>query len=191
MSYPTWKVADWQPKLPHGPIENIYIHWSAHDYRSVYPAYHFCVAFDESNEIVVVNTHDVRENMRNVYDAPDDPYAAHTRKRNSFALGIAVMAMEKSTPEDFGPYPLTEPLIDALCLVAAQLARCYDVPVNADHIMTHAEAAVRDGYFGTKPEERWDIARLKPDPRPLIPQDAIDIGDELRSRIGAHLRKLR
>ena len=190
MSYPTWKVADWQPDLPRGPIENIYIHWSAHDYHSVFPAYHFCVALDEKGEIVVVNTHDVRENMRNVYDAPDDPYAAHTRKRNSFALGIAVMAMEKSAPGDFGPYPLTEPLIDALCLVAAQLARYYDVPVNPDHIMTHAEAAVRDGYFGSKPEERWDIARLKADSRPLVPQDAIDIGGELRSRIQRHLLHL-
>jgi hypothetical protein len=183
MSYPTWKVAQWQPDLPQGRIDNIYIHWSAHDYHSVFPAYHFCVALDASGEIVVVQTHDVRENMRNVYEAPDDPYAAHTRKRNSFSLGISVMGMQDSKPSDFGPYPLTEPLIDALCLVAARLAAYYGVPVDAAHIMTHAEAAVHDGYFGREPEQRWDIARLLPDSRPLVPQDAIDTGNELRARI--------
>jgi len=185
--YPSWSVNEWQPDLPQGRIDNIYIHWSAHDYHSVFPAYHFCVALDETNEIIVVNTHDVRENMRNVYDAPDEPYAAHTRKRNSFALGISVMGMQGSKPDDFGPYPLTEELIDALCLVAAKLAAHYDVPVDAEHIMTHAEAAVRDGYFGTQPEQRWDIARLKPDRRQLVPQDAFAAGNELRSRIRTHL----
>lgn len=183
MEYPSWKLREWVPDLPDGRVDNIYIHWSAHDYRSVFPAYHFCVALDDDGEIIVVNTHDVRENMRNVYDAPDQPYAAHTRKRNSFALGISVMGMEGSTPGDFGPYPLTAELIDALCLVAAKLAGRYGVPVDADHIMTHAEAAVRDGYFGRQPEQRWDIARLKPDPRPLVPQDALDAGEELRARI--------
>ena len=183
MNYPSDRIAEWQPDLPEGRIDNIYIHWSAHDYHEVFPAYHFCVALGAENEIIVVNTHDVRENMRSVYDAPDEPYAAHTRKRNSFALGISVMGMQGSKPEDFGPYPLTDELIDALCQVAAKLAAHYKVPVDADHIMTHAEAAVRDGYFGTQPEQRWDIARLKPDARPLVPQDALDVGDELRARI--------
>lgn len=183
MNYPSWKLREWAPDLPAGRIDNIYIHWSAHDYRSVFPAYNFCVALDDDGEIIVVNTHDVRENMRNVYDAPDEPYAAHTRKRNSFALGISVMGMQNSKPDDFGPYPLTPELIDGLCLATARLAAYYSVPVDADHIMTHAEAALRDGYFGTAPEQRWDIARLQPDPRPLVPQDAIDAGEELRSRI--------
>ncbi len=187
MSYPSARLAEWTPDLPQGRIDNIYIHWSAHDYHAVFPAYHFCIALDEANEIIVVNTHDVRENMRGVYDSPEEPYAAHTRKRNSFALGISVMGMQDSKPEDFGPYPLTDELVDALCRVAAKLAACYDVPVDADRIMTHAEAAVRDGYFGTAPEQRWDIARLKPDARPLVPQDAIDAGNELRNRIRRHL----
>jgi N-acetylmuramoyl-L-alanine amidase-like protein len=183
VEYPSWKVSEWVPELPPGRIENIYLHWSAHDYRSVFPAYHFCVALDDDGEIVVVNTHDVRENMRNVYDAPDEPYAAHTRKRNSFALGISVMGMQGSKPDDFGPYPLTTELVDALCAVGAKLAAHYRVPVDAGHIMTHAEAALHDGYFGTEPQQRWDIARLKPEARPLVPQDALDVGEELRARI--------
>jgi hypothetical protein len=190
-TYPHWPVHEWTPDLPAGQIDRIYTHWSAHDYESVFPAYHFCVATKPSGEIVVVNTHDVRENMRNVYDSPDDPYAAHTRGRNSFALGISIMAMEGSRPEDFGPYPLTEPLIDALCLVGAKLAKFYDVPVDAEHIMSHAEAALHDGYFGTKPEERWDIARLSAEPRPLVPDDGVTVGEELRRRMREHFEKLK
>jgi hypothetical protein len=181
-TYPHWKLHEWTPALPQGRIERIYTHWSAHDYESVFPAYHFCVTRNANGELLVVNTHDVRENMRDVYKAPDEPYAAHTRGRNSHALGISIMAMEGSTPQDFGKYPLTEELIDGLCLLAAKLAKYYDVAVDADHIMSHAEAAVLDGYFGTAPEERWDIARLRPEPRPVVRQDAIDVGEELRER---------
>ena len=182
-TYPHELLESWQPKLPKGPIENIYTHWSAHDYQSVFPAYHFCVATRADGKLVVANTHDVRENMRNVYEAPDEPYAAHTRGRNSFALGISIMAMEGAKPADFGAYPLTEPLIDGLCKVGAYLAKYYGVPVDADHIMSHAEAALHDGYFGTAENERWDIARLRADSRPLVPQDAIDVGEELRARM--------
>lgn len=182
-TYPHWIARDWTPELPAGRIERIYTHWSAHDYESVFPAYHFCVATQPGGEIVVVNTHDVRENMRDVYQAPDDPYAAHTRGRNSFALGISIMAMEGSTPGDFGKYPLTEPLIDALCVLGAKLAKYYNVPIDAEHIMSHAEAALHDGYFGTKPEERWDIARLRAETRPLVPEDGVNVGEELRERM--------
>jgi len=182
-TYPNELLEEWRPQLPQGRIERIYTHWSAHDYASVFPAYHFCVATRADGKIVVVNTHDVTENMRNVYDAPDDPYAAHTRGRNSYALGISIMAMEGAKPENFGKYPLTEPLIDALCKVGAYLAQYYGVPVDADHIMSHAEAAVLDGYFGTAENERWDIARLRAEPRPVVPQDAIDVGEELRRRM--------
>jgi hypothetical protein len=181
-SYPHWPLGDWRPQTP-GRIERIYVHWSAHDYASVYPAYHFCVAKNADGSIVVANTHDVRENMRDVYVGPELPYAQHTRKRNSFALGISVMAMENATPQDFGRYPLTPELIDALCLVGGRLAAFYRVPVDAEHIMTHAEAALLDGYFGTAENQRWDIARLAPSAQPLREQEAVDIGGELRLRM--------
>ncbi len=189
-TYPHWKLHEWTPDLPQGRIEHIYTHWSAHDYQSVFPAYHFCVATDDAGDIVVVNTHDVRENMRDVYEAPEEPYAAHTRKRNSHALGISIMAMEGSAPHDFGPFPLTEPLIGGLCLVGAKLAKCYGVRIDADHIMSHAEAALHDGYFGTAPEERWDIARLRAEDRPLVPADGVDAGEELRERMRRFASKL-
>jgi len=183
-SYPHWPLHAWKPDIL-GRIEHIYTHWSAHDYESVYPAYHFCIAMRANGEIVVVNTHDVRENMRNVYEEPERPYAQHTRNRNSFALGISIMGMEGATPSDFGKYPLTEELVNALCVVGGKLAEFYKVPIDADHIMSHAEAGVREGYFGAAPEQRWDIARLVPSPAPLVEQEAIDVGNELRARMRA------
>lgn len=182
-SYPHWPLAGWVPALPLGRIERLYTHWSAHDYESVFPAYHFCVATMTDGSIVVVNTHDVRENMRDISKNPDDPYAAHTRGRNSFALGISIMGMENATPSDFGPCGLSEPLVDGLCSVAAKLAALYGVTIDDEHVMSHAEAALRDGYFGTGEQQRWDIARLAPNPRPLVAQDAIETGNELRERM--------
>ncbi len=182
-SYPHWDVREWTPALLGGRIERIYMHWSGHDYFSVHPAYHFCIALSRDARIVVVETHDVCENMRDVTKDPEQPYAAHTRGRNSFAIGVSVMAMEDATPHDFGSFPLTEALIAALCDVTAKLARCYDVPVDAEHVMSHAEAAIVDGYFGTGPDERWDIARLAAHSCPLLPQHARETGDELRARI--------
>jgi hypothetical protein len=180
-AYPHAPVQTWRPQFPSGRIECVYMHWSGHDYRTVFPAYHLCIALDEHDRIVVVETHDLRENMREVYVRPELPYAAHTRGRNSFAAGVSIMAMEGATPQDFGSYPLTGALVDALCLVCARIAAFYEIPVDAAHVMTHAEAALHDGYFGSGSQERWDIARLRAEPRPLIERDAIDTGDALRS----------
>jgi hypothetical protein len=184
VSYPRWKIAQWRPDVS-GRIEAIYTHWSAHDYASVFPAYHFCVVETPAGVIEVVNTHDVRENMRDVYEPPERPYAQHTRKRNSYALGISVMAMEGATPQDFGKYPLTDALVEGLCVVGARLASFYGVPIDDEHIMTHAEAALYDGYFGTDPDRRWDLARFAASPTPLAEQEARDRGEELRARMRA------
>jgi hypothetical protein len=150
--FPHWPLTQWQPDVP-GRIDHIYTHWSAHDYASVFPAYHFCIATTPDG-IVVVNTHDVRENMRNVYENPDAPYAQHTRGRNSHALGISIMAMQDATPANFGAYPLTEELVNGLCVVGARLAAFYNVPIarrgrGARRLLRHrARSAL--GYRATR-----------------------------------------
>lgn len=177
-------LAKWQPQLPSGRIDSIYLHWSGGDYTTVFPNYHFCVG-RRNGEIVVAQTNDLGANMRDVSSGGE--YAAHTYHRNSYAAGVAFMGMQNATPADFGAYPLTQPLVDGLCRVAAAIARFYEIPVDAQHILTHAEAAVVDGYFGAAEEERWDIARLEPSMRPLEPRDAAETGDELRRRIRLYL----
>ena len=181
-SYPHQSLAQWDPAFPAGRIDRLYLHWSAGNYSDVFPAYHFCIAYD-AKTVTVVNTHRIEANMRDLRLDPDAEYAAHTRGRNSFALGLSIMGMQAARPDDFGPYPLTEPLIAGLCRVAARLASFYAIPVDEAHVLTHAEAAVADGYFGTGQDERWDIARLAAGPRPLLSADARIAGTELRDRI--------
>jgi hypothetical protein len=182
-------VSQWAPQFPSGRLDAIYLHWSGFDYESVFESYHVCVAMRVGGEIAIVETNDLRANMRDVYAQPDLPYAAHTFRRNSFAAGVAIMGMHDARPDDFGSYPLTPPLVDALCLVAARIAHRYGIAVDAEHVLTHAEAALADGYFGTDPiEDRWDIARLVPSASPLTENDAIVTGEELRGKIRAFSR---
>ena len=147
----------------------------------MYPAYHFCIAIAD-NVTLVVQTQDLRANMRDVREG-DAPYAAHTAGRNSYAAGIAIMGMRDARPDDFGAFPMVDEAIAALCAVTAAVARAYKIPLDVDHVMTHAEAAIVDGYFGAGgDDERWDIARLSPGPLPLTENDARVTGDTLRAR---------
>jgi len=168
--------------FPAGDLRSISLHWTAADYEAVFAAYHFCVR--GVSEIEVVQTADLRGNMRDVRAAPSEPYAAHTAGRNSWSIGIAVCAMADARPDDFGRYPLLEVQIAGLCTVARALAGAYAIPLAA--IRTHAEAALDDGYFGAGDDDcRWDIARLEPSASPLAPEEAVTIGNFLRQRIAA------
>jgi hypothetical protein len=169
---------------PAGDLRTIYLHWTAGDYATTYPAYHFCVGLDAAGLPILTSTHDLRANMRDLHGS-DAPYAAHTAGRNSFAIGIAVCGMADATPHDFGAFPLRDDLVGLACETAARLCAAYAIPIDAIHVRTHAEAALEDGYFGCGAEERWDIARLVPSPEPLVASDAARIGDALRARIGA------
>lgn len=148
----------------------------------MYPSYHYCVAL-RGGEALVEQTGDLRANMRDVRSGKVNDYVAHTRGRNSFAAGLSVMAMRDARPGDFGLFPMTESQIEAMCELAGDIARAYQIPIDAEHVLTHAEAAVADGYFGTREEERWDIALLRPSAEPLTESDAVRTGNILRARI--------
>ena len=176
------RLRDWRPVCPEGELRSISLHWTAHDYEAVFPAYHFCLR--GVSEVIVVQTHDLRANMRDLRNDPARPYAAHTLGRNSWSIGLAVCGMAAAVPSDFGRFPLVEAQIDGLCVVARTLADAYGIPLTA--IRTHAEAALEDGYFGADDDEmRWDIARLAPRPEPLADREATLTGDVLRARIAA------
>jgi hypothetical protein len=176
------RLRDWRPVCPEGELRSISLHWTAHDYEAVFPAYHFCLR--GVSDIVVAQTHDLRANMRDLRLDSPGPYAAHTLGRNSWSIGLALCGMAGARPADFGRYPLTGAQIDALCAVARRLADAYRIPLAA--IRTHAEAALEDGYFGAGDDGlRWDIARLEARPEPLAESEARATGDLLRARIGA------
>jgi hypothetical protein len=176
------RLRDWRPVCPAGELRSISLHWTAHDYEAVFPAYHFCLR--GVSDIEVVQTHDLRANMRDLRRDPAGPYAAHTLGRNSWSIGLAVCGMGSARPSDFGRFPLTLAQIDALCIVARTLADAYAIPLAA--IRTHAEAALEDGYFGADDDDlRWDIARLEQRAEPLAESEARLTGDALRARIAA------
>lgn len=167
---------------PPGDLRTIFLHWTAHDYETVFADYHFCVR--GVSEIEVVQTHDLRANMRDLRSDPSEPYAAHTAGRNSWSIGLAVCGMADATPGDFGRFPLRDVQVEALCRVAAVLAERYGIASAA--IRTHAEAALEDGYFGWDGDDvRWDVARLAPSALPLSAAEARATGERLRARAAA------
>jgi hypothetical protein len=185
-AFPHASLAAWQPRFPPGRIERIYLHWSAGDYETVYPAYHYCIALHDGVPIVV-ETHDLRANMRDAF-ASDASYAQHTYRRNANAAGLSIMGMRDARPQDFGAFPLVQSTVEALGVVAAAIARAYAISIDAAHVLTHAEAAIVDGYFGAEgDEQRWDIARLRPSPDLLTEGEAHFTGDYLRALIAAAL----
>ncbi|BDE05772.1 hypothetical protein WPS_10480 [Vulcanimicrobium alpinum] len=170
--------------MPPGDLRAISLHWTAYDYERFFPAYHFCLT--GARDVIVHHTHDLRENMRDVRIDAGAPYAAHTRGRNSWSIGISIAAMQDATPADFGAYPITQAQREAMCVVAAALARFYRIVPEA--VRTHAEAALDDGYFGAGSDDlRWDIARFAPSPEPLVPAEAIACGAWFRERVRALL----
>jgi hypothetical protein len=169
--------------LPSGDLRYLYLHWTAGDYATAYPAYHVCVTL-AGGLPAVVQSNDVLANARDVRE-PGPPYAAHTSGRNSYAIGVAVCGMRDATPHDFGAYPLREDLLDLTCAAAARLCAAYAIPIDEAHVRTHAEAAVEDGYFGCGDDERWDVARLVPSGASLDARDAAVVGAVLRARIAA------
>ncbi len=174
-------LREWEPICPAGDLRSIVLHWTAGDYTTVFPAYHFCIA--GAREPVVHATFDLRANMRDVSRDPLAPYAAHTYRRNSYAIGIAICAMRAATPSDFGAFAVTDVQVDALCRVAARLAHRYAIPLA--NIRTHAEHAVTDGYFGLRDDERWDGARFAPSNIELMDAEVAQTGNELRARMSA------
>jgi hypothetical protein len=151
---------------------------------TTYPAYHVCVGLDARGVPAVFTTHDVRANMRDVRTS-SDPYAAHTAGRNSYALGFAICGMAGATPRDFGSYPLRDDLVALACTTVADACAAYGIPIEPAYVLTHAEAALEDGYFGSGDDERWDIARLEPSDLALDAAEATRVGDVLRARIAA------
>jgi hypothetical protein len=87
----------------------------------------------------------------------------HTWRRNSGAIAVALACAYGATEKNLGTYAPTVAHYDSLAQTVAVLSMALDIPINADCIMTHAEAAARDGYgpHSGDSETRWDLWFLK------------------------------
>lgn len=124
----------------------IYLHWSAGHYGQFYEDYHLNIDADGS---IYAMTDDLSE------------IKAHTWRRNTGAVGIALACCAGATSNDLGDEPPTDTQIECLAQVITVLCSCMDIPLDGVHVMTHAEAANLDDYGPDTTWERWDLWFLK------------------------------
>ena len=136
----------------------IILHWTAGgafanavDRRS----YHYLIQQDGS----VVMGVPVKRNLRSIpRGTPRSEYAAHTAGLNSWSVGVALCGMrgaEQGGP--YGPDPITEPQVLAMCSFVGQLCRDWGLRVDADTVFHHAEAQT---VHGRPQSGKWDITEL-------------------------------
>jgi hypothetical protein len=129
-----------------GVIDALYLHWSAGHYGQFFEDYHISIDADGS---IYVSTNDLTERK------------AHTWKRNSGAVGISMACCAFATTNDLGDEPPTDEQIESMAQVIAVLCKHLDLPIDENHVMTHAEAADLDGYGAQTTCERWDLLFLR------------------------------
>ena len=158
-------------------LKRIIMHWTAGTHRPNrvdLAAYHFVIDGDGS-----VHAGDLPPEANL---STDGDYAAHTRMLNTGSIGVAVAAMHgaQERPFDWGPYPITEAQVEAMCRKVATLADQYGIPVDPKTVLTHAE--VQD-TLGVKQRWKWDFMVLPGDTKTRSPRD---VGSQLRARIKAY-----
>ena len=131
-----------------GQIHHLYLHWTAGRYHQYFDDYHLNV--DEDGQ--VYRTCDSLTQRK-----------AHTYKRNSGSVGIALCcaldASWNATLPSCGTTPPTTKQLQSMAWIGAIICSALGLPINSDTVMTHGEAAYRDGYGpgSGDPETRWDL----------------------------------
>ena len=145
-----------------GFITALYLHWTAGWYGQCYDDYHICIDKDGS-----------------IYIMCDQLYRRknHTWQRNTNAVGVSLCCCGDAKcyddcSFDLGSEPPTMKQIEVLAQVTAVIADECDLRLDSNaHVMTHCEAAWKDGYGvpyggevnGVKqddPDLRWDLMKL-------------------------------
>lgn len=129
-------------------IDTIYLHWSASGYDTPSDAYHISITGDG----VVHVMH------------PLDQILSATWRRNTGSIAVSIMccydAVAYSEDDvDFGSAPPTNAQLQAMARVICVLCEELELPIDDEHVLTHAEIADIDGYGinDDDPEMRWDL----------------------------------
>lgn len=108
-------------------------------------------------------------------------YAAHTWKLNTGSIGRAIAAMggkSQTWADPFGgKYPVKPEQVDALVLRLAADAKEHSIPVDRQHVLTHAEVQIT---LGVTQRNKWDFDY---DLRGGAGRDPVLIGDTLRQEV--------
>jgi hypothetical protein len=144
----------WNGARSMGRDVKLYIHWTGGRYNQTFDEYHVNITGDGR---VFVSTNDLAE-VKNA-----------TYRRNTGSIAITLCcAYDATGPDNLGPYPPTEAQINAVSQVICVLADALDLTIDADRVMTHAEAAdnldglyTHDDYGPDSTCERWDLWVLR------------------------------
>lgn len=142
-----------------GRAVKVYIHWTAGPHELLLPDYHVNVGQDGT---LFVSTEDLAE------------YKLHTRHRNGGAVAICAACGKGARGADLGSEPPTNEQIEAIAQAIAAMAEVLAIPIDAEHVMTHAEAAdnldhclSRNHPYGPRSTGMcWDFWLTKPDENP-------------------------
>jgi len=156
----------------------IYLHWTAGHYGQFFADYH--VQVDADGAIYVIG------------DGVLDELLAATYLRNSGSISIAVLGCVGAATNDLGKEPPTAAQIESLAMATTALADGLWLSIDAEHILTHGEAADNeDGVYAHAPYgprttcERWDLEYLGTRESPIFNPGAEDGsrgGDVLRGK---------
>ncbi|MEM8801885.1 MAG: N-acetylmuramoyl-L-alanine amidase [Pseudomonadota bacterium] len=118
-------------------------------------------------------------------DTSDGDYAAHTRRFNTGAIGLAMCGMQGAQESPFrkGRYAISEPQLEAFISMVAEYVDTYDIPLDRRHVLSHKEVHHTHGIY----QDKWDIMWL---PHMASPGHAVDVGDHLRDRIRQRHREI-
>lgn len=162
----------WVEAIALGRDPKIYLHWTGGPYDADYPDYHFSIHADGSVE----QTHDFGSSVEATY------------MRNSGSVAIALDCCADAVAYagggcDLGKYPPTSVQIECMAQAVAVIVEELDIPIDLQHVMTHAEAADNlDGLYPCDPYgpshtcERWDLAVVSED------EDWMTGGDTIRGK---------
>ena len=132
----------------------LYIHWTGGRYNQTFSDYHINITGEGRCFISTENFAEVKN-------------ATYMRNTGSIAITLCC-ALGATGPDNLGPYPPTEAQINAVSQVVCVLADALDLTIDADRVMTHAEAAdnidglyTHDNYGPDSTCERWDLWVLR------------------------------
>ncbi len=154
-----------------GKIHCLILHWTAGNYGQAYDEYH--LNLDAAGEV-----------YRTATDL--EQYKSHTWKRIMGSVGLALCCcagafFRDDGGIDYGEQPPTQLQIERTAQAIAVLTRALGLAINAKTVLTHAEAALLDGYGpGSGDSElRWDLWLLPDLP---ISDRLVSGGDVLRGK---------
>lgn len=132
----------------------LYIHWTGGRYNQTFSDYHINITGEGRCFISTENFAEVKN-------------ATYMRNTGSIAITLCC-ALDATGPDNLGPHPPTEAQINAVSQVVCVLADALDLTIDADRVMTHAEAAdnidglyTHDNYGPDSTCERWDLWVLR------------------------------